>query len=173
MVIRGLVALLFLAVFTGCSPAGSRNSPLPTSFSMVAKVKPNEETFVRAIGPAGLLSQSLFTQEELKFTAYNEVAPGTTRRVAVNWIKQISNRAPIGWKVEIIRQEAVATILSTQTVSGGISYRVAYTLELTVSVVVSPETPVGVFPFTMTISEIARPSNVGLVFFNLEVAKPE
>ncbi len=170
-------ALFILAFLTACGPSlypsGTRGNPVPTSRTVVAKVQSNNETFVRVAGPAGLLPASIFAQEELKFTSYNEIAPGATRRIIVNWIEQVSTNAPTNWKLEIVRQEGVATITESRSTGTGISYKVSYTLELIVSVKVPAGTPAGSYPITMTIAEIARKQNTGPVYLNLEVPKSE
>ncbi len=175
--IRVLITLVGLAFFTGCSPIsfapGTRSSPLPTSFSTVAKIKANGETFVQAIGPAGLLSDGIFTQPGLQFTSFNEIKVGATRRIAVNWVEQKSMRAPEGWKFEIVFQEGVSTITLAVPTPTGVSYNTTFTLEVIVSVEVPTGTPPGMYNAIMIISEVGKPQNMGPIYFSFEVQKPE
>ncbi len=177
MIIRGFFALLTAAFLTGCSPLsfapGTRSSPLPTSFTTVAKIKANGETFVRAIGPAGLLSDGIFTQPGLQFTNFGEITVGNSKRIAVNWVEQKSIRAPEGWKFEIVFQEGVSTIILAVPTATGVSYRTSFTLEVVVSVKVPAGTPAGRYNAVMTISEVGKPQNTGPIYLNFEVEKPD
>lgn len=175
--IRIMIAFVALLFFIGCSPLsfapGSRSSPLPTSFSTVAKIKANGETFVQAIGPAGLLSDGIFTQPGLQFTSFNEIKVGASKRIAVNWVEQKSMLAPEGWKFEIVFQEGVSTITLAVPTATGVSYRTAFTLEVIVSVKVPAGTPPGMYNAIMSISEVGKPQNTGPIYFSFEVAKPD
>jgi hypothetical protein len=177
MMIRGFFALLTAVFLASCSPIsfapGTRSSPLPTSFSTVAKIKSNAETFVQAVGPAGLLSDGIFTQPGLQFTSFGEIKVGNAKRIAVNWVEQKSIRAPEGWKFEIVFQEGVATITQATPTATGVSYRTAFTLEVIVSVKVPAGTPAGRYNAVMTIAEVGKPNNTGPIYFSFEVEKPE
>ena len=177
MIIRGLMTVLVLTFFVGCSPIsfapGTRSSPLPTSISTIAKIKSNSETFVRAIGPAGLLSDGIFTQPGLQFSSFNDIKLGASRRIAVNWVEQKNTRAPEGWKFEIVFQEGVSTITQTTPTSTGISYISTFTLEIIVGVKVPAGTPPGRYGAIMTIAEVGKPQNTGPVYFSFEVEKAE
>lgn len=177
MFYRGLIALLVFAFFTSCAPIsfapGTRSSPLPTSYKGVAKIKVNAETFVRAIGPAGLLSDGIFSQPGLEFTSYGEIQLGASKRISVNWVDQVSNDAPEGWKLQIVNQEGVSTITRITPTQTGVSYITSYTLELIVGISVPAGTPPGVYPVVMKINEVGHSQNTGPVYFNLDVQKSE
>jgi hypothetical protein len=173
---RQFWAILAFLALAGCAPVsfgpGSRANPIPTSITTVAKVKAGE-VFVKAIGPAGLLSDNIFTQPGLQFTSFNEIKLGASKRIAVNWVEQINLRAPQGWQFDIVYQEGVSTIIQVVPTATGVSYRTAFSLELVVSVKIPAEVQPGVYPALMTIAEVGRRQNTGPVYFNIEVQKPE
>jgi hypothetical protein len=174
--IRRFLAILVFCVLAGCAPVsfgpGSRANPIPTSITTVAKVKAGE-VFVKAVGPAGLLSDGIFTQPGLEFTSFNEIQLGAAKRIAVNWVEQINMRAPQGWEFDIVYQEGVSTITQVTPTATGVSYRRTFTLELVVRVKIPAGTQPGVYPALMTIAEVGRRQNTGPVYFNIEVQKPE
>jgi hypothetical protein len=175
--IRRIFALLALVLFVGCSPIsfapGTRGSPLPTSFDKVAKIKANAETFVRAVGPTGLLSDGIFSQPGLIFSNFSEIRLGNSKRISVNWVEQIGMRASSDWKFEIVNQEGVSTITKTTPTERGVSYITTFTLELIVGIKVPAGTPPGVYPAIMTIAEVGHSQNTGPIYFNLEVEKTQ
>jgi hypothetical protein len=172
---RNLIVVLAFFVLVGCTPSflapGTRANPIPTSIATVAKVKVGE-VFVKATGPAGILSDEIVDDPNLRFS-FNEITLNAQKRTSVRWVEKIGLRAPEGWEFDIVAQEAIITVTQVRPTQTGVSYRTSITLDLVVNVKIPAEAKVGTYLAVMTVAEVNKRQNTGSVFLNLEVQKPE
>jgi hypothetical protein len=145
-----LVFVSFL--FSACAPSvpgSSRYTPIDARDSDSASITAGPEWFVKTIGYIGLVS--LKNRDEVLdplFTSQSDISVGTVKSRSVNWLKVQDIKAPTGWTVELVGQEASRRI----TEVGSTTYRLSDSMTLTWLVKAPPATPVGNYTVLMLVS---------------------
>jgi hypothetical protein len=145
-----LVFVSFL--FNACTPSvpgSSRYTPIDARDSDSASITAGPEWFVKTIGYIGLVS--LKNRDEVLdplFTSQSDISVGTTKSRSVNWLKVQDIKAPTGWVVELVGQDASRKI----TEVGSTTYRLLDTMTMTWLVKAPLATPVGNYTVLMLVS---------------------
>ena len=170
--ILGLFVFVAL-LFSACAPSvpgSSRYSPLDAQDSDFASITAGPEWFVKTIGYIGLVD--LKTRDDgldPLFTSRSDISVGTVKSRSVNWLKIQDIKAPTGWVIELVSQEASRKI----TEVGSTSYRLLDNMTMTWLIKAPPATPVGEYPILLLIASTDNQSKALPIVLNVEITQPK
>jgi hypothetical protein len=163
------VALLFSACAPSV-PGSSRYSPIDARDNDFASITAGSEWFVKTLGYIGLVDLS--TRDDgldPLFTSRSDISVGTVKSRSVNWLKVQDIKAPAGWIIELVGQEASRRI----TEVGSSSYRLIDTMTLTWLVKAPPATLVGEYPILLLVTSANNAGRALPIVLNVEITQPK
>ena len=160
------VALLFSACAPSV-PGSSRYTALDARESRSASITAGPEWFVKTSGPARIVSlRTRNSSLDSLFATRSEVNLGAKKSQNVNWVRVKDVKAPSGWVVELVTQEATREITDVDG-SGGYSF--TDSLTLTWLIKAPPTASVGQYAIVPVVFSPDKPDEVSFVFLNIEI----
>ncbi len=162
---------MFFSACVPLVPGSSRYTPIDARNTDAVSVTAGAEWFIKTSSLARALV-SLKTRDEALdelFTAQSDIQVGTVKTRNVNWLKIKDTKAPTGWEVQLVGQEASRKIVEVGTTS----YRFNDDLNLIFSVKIPPQTPVGNYTVFLMITSNEQLDFALPTILNIEVTQPK
>jgi hypothetical protein len=169
----GLLVFVSL-IFSACTPSvpgSSRYAPIDARDLDSVSVTAGSEWFIKTSSLARAFVSLKARDEALDplFTSQSDIQVGTIKSRSVNWLKVTDAKAPAGWDVQLVGQEASRKIVEVGTTS----YRFTDDLNLIFSVKIPAQTPVGKYVVFLMIASNDQPDLALPSILNIEVTQPK